>query len=154
MKTIFFIAALLIPLTQSQEFKSSWKATVAKLSPNQRTQFVLDFKQIILQNYFNLVHTCYQRFKLCSKRLHPKFCISNGETFGFYIWAKKLADSIIKQQGVHCPTSMMLSFYSMRLQWDFNILKNTFYWEIKSINNFFFQFFFGAREKSTCFFCI
>ena len=108
---LVLILTLLISLTLSQEYHSL-KLRVGKLGISKRAQLAMEFRRIMLHDYFNLVHICHDRYTRCSKKLHPKFCVSHAEAFGFYIWAKKLAASIIKQQGVRCPTSMMLSFYA------------------------------------------
>ena len=48
-----------------------------------------------LQTVITKVHVCFHRFQKCSRKLSAKFCVSNNNRMAFYLWARRMADSIM-----------------------------------------------------------
>ena len=53
-------------------------------------------KMSVRNEFIRTISICYDRFQRCSKQLSPTFCASTTKNITFYIWARKVADSIME----------------------------------------------------------
>ena len=93
----------------SNEASSSKQSSVASAHLKEKVQ----------QSLARIISVCYERFQRCAKQISPQFCASSTKQYSFYLWAKKLAQNIMKgTNGIQCPEKLLELFQNKKLMFD------------------------------------